>query len=194
MILNDTLVQAISWTLVHSLWQGILLAVFAGLIILATKKSTAAMRYNLLSVLFVVFLIIVGLTFNYEFTPGLESVGINLPLVSGQVNGDFEAEGVGFSGTIISFGKNNREYLIRRSNGRTYIRNRRFLRIKEIEPATPPRQPVQAPPTTPSLPTTSTPRTPEPPSRETGKSSLRNPNVRPARERRLPVRFRDGTK
>lgn len=107
MILNDTLVQAISWTLVHSLWQGILLAVFAGLIILATKKSAAAMRYNLLSVLFVVFLIIVGLTFNYEFTPGLESAGLNLPLVSGQVNGDFNPEAVGFSGTIISFLNSN---------------------------------------------------------------------------------------
>jgi len=103
------------------------------------------------------------------------------------------------SGTIISFGKNEREYLIRRSNGRTYIRNRHFLRVKEAEPTTPPRQPVQAPSTAPSTSTTTPfttgPRRSESPSRETGKSSLKNPeNVRPARERRLPVRFRDGTK
>ncbi len=107
MILNDTLVQAISWTLVHSLWQGILLAVFAGLIILATKKAAASTRYNLLSALFVVFLITVGLTFNYEFTPDLESKPLHLPLVSGQVNGSFNPEGSGFSGTFIGFLNSN---------------------------------------------------------------------------------------
>jgi len=67
MIVNDILLKAISWTLVHSIWQGFLLAFFAGLVILLTKKSTATLRYNILAGLFVLFLIGVGLTFNYEF-------------------------------------------------------------------------------------------------------------------------------
>lgn len=64
---NENFLKAISWTLVHSLWQGIILAVFAGLVISFTKKSTSFLRYNLLASLFVSFMIGVGFTFNYEF-------------------------------------------------------------------------------------------------------------------------------
>jgi len=67
MVLNDILLKAISWTLVHSVWQGFLLAFCAGLVILFTKKSTSVLRYNLLAGLFVVFLAVAGFTFQYEF-------------------------------------------------------------------------------------------------------------------------------
>lgn len=64
---NENLLKAISWTLVHSVWQGLILAVFAGLVILFTKKSRASLRYNWLSGLFLAFIIVVGFTFNYEY-------------------------------------------------------------------------------------------------------------------------------
>lgn len=64
---NENLLKAISWTLVHSVWQGLILAVFAGLVILFTKKSSASLRYNWLSGLFLAFIIVVGFTFNYEY-------------------------------------------------------------------------------------------------------------------------------
>jgi bla regulator protein BlaR1 len=67
MIINDTLLKAISWTLVHSIWQGFLLAILAGIVIVFTRKLSASLRYNLLSVLFLGFLFVVGLTFNHEF-------------------------------------------------------------------------------------------------------------------------------
>jgi bla regulator protein BlaR1 len=47
-ILPDNIAQALCHTFVHSLWQGLILAMLTGLIILLTKKSSAAIRYNLL--------------------------------------------------------------------------------------------------------------------------------------------------
>ena len=65
--ISDTLLKAISWTLVHTIWQGFILAFLAGIVILTTKKSTSALRYNLLSALFLGFIVVAGLTFNYEY-------------------------------------------------------------------------------------------------------------------------------
>ncbi|GEP50898.1 hypothetical protein FNO01nite_15700 [Flavobacterium noncentrifugens] len=81
-MVNDMLLKAISWTLVHSVWQGFLLAFFAGLVILLTKKSTSALRYNILAGLFVGFLVVSGLTFNYEFqNQNAETITrLNLPV------------------------------------------------------------------------------------------------------------------
>lgn len=66
--LSDTLMQAFSWMLIHSVWQGVLLAVTAGLIMSATKKTSAAIRYNLILLLFALFLLITAGTFIYEYT------------------------------------------------------------------------------------------------------------------------------
>ncbi|WP_447636726.1 M56 family metallopeptidase [Flavobacterium microcysteis] len=64
---NENVLKAISWTLIHSVWQGLILAIFAGLVIVFTRKSKAAVRYNVLSGLFLMFIIAVGFTFNYEY-------------------------------------------------------------------------------------------------------------------------------
>ncbi len=56
-------VKAICWTLVHSLWQGLLLAIAGGLIVILTKKQHPSFRYNLLSTLFLLFVIIAAYTF-----------------------------------------------------------------------------------------------------------------------------------
>ncbi|MEO6287804.1 MAG: M56 family metallopeptidase [Dyadobacter sp.] len=60
-------IHAICLTLMHSLWQGLFVAVFAGLILLLTKKSSPALRYNLLSFLLFAFVIVNGVTFAWEF-------------------------------------------------------------------------------------------------------------------------------
>lgn len=64
--LPDNVVRAICWTLIHSLWQGLVLAALAGLLVLFTRKSVAAFRYNMLAVLFFVFIGVVAFTFIYE--------------------------------------------------------------------------------------------------------------------------------
>jgi hypothetical protein len=44
--ISDQLVGALCNTLMHSLWQGILLAAIAGLIVICTRKASSALRYN----------------------------------------------------------------------------------------------------------------------------------------------------
>lgn len=51
----DNLVKALCDTLIHSLWQGLLMAAITGLIIMFTRKSTPALRYNLLIATMVLF-------------------------------------------------------------------------------------------------------------------------------------------
>lgn len=64
--LADNFVKATCWTLVHSLWQGLILAAVAGILVLLTRKSVAALRYNLLAALFFVFMGVVAFTFTRE--------------------------------------------------------------------------------------------------------------------------------
>jgi bla regulator protein blaR1 len=64
----NKLISAFSWMLIHSLWQGLLLAIIAGVALVAAKKASAAYRYNLALILFLVFVIASGLTFVYEWT------------------------------------------------------------------------------------------------------------------------------
>ncbi|WP_309641015.1 M56 family metallopeptidase [Flavobacterium sp.] len=108
MILNDTLLKAISWTLVHSVWQGFLLALGAGIVIFMTRKSSASLRYNLLSSLFLSFIIMVGFTFDYEFQNENTEVTTRLNLPINQLNtsiGNISTNGnvVVVSDNIISF-------------------------------------------------------------------------------------------
>ena len=48
------------------------------------------------------------------------------------------------SGTVVNFGSNNREYMVK-IDGRIYRRNRKFLKPQDVQPRPPLRQPVQAP-------------------------------------------------
>lgn len=64
--LSDHTVKAICWTLVHSLWIGLAISLAAGLVITLTRRSTAALRYNLLCGILAVFALSVGITFLYE--------------------------------------------------------------------------------------------------------------------------------
>ena len=113
-MVNDILLKAISWTLVHSVWQGFLLAFFAALVILITKKSTSAVRYNLLAGLFVVFLIASAVTFNYEFqTQNIETVTrLNLPVQDLQLQLGQTILYGDYSQTIIDFLNQNANFIV----------------------------------------------------------------------------------
>jgi beta-lactamase regulating signal transducer with metallopeptidase domain len=65
----ETIIRALCWTLLHSLWQGLILAVVAGAVMLGTKKSASAVRYRVLAVLVMGFLVVSGYTF-YKEMPG----------------------------------------------------------------------------------------------------------------------------
>ncbi len=65
-LIPDTILRAICWTLLHSLWQGLILALIAGGIMVMTKKASSALRYNLLCALLLVFLAASTYTFYSE--------------------------------------------------------------------------------------------------------------------------------
>lgn len=60
-------IQALSWMLIHSLWQGLLLAILAGMVMLFTKKARSIVRYTIITGLLVTFLAGCGYTFLYEW-------------------------------------------------------------------------------------------------------------------------------
>jgi bla regulator protein BlaR1 len=74
-IFGGSLLRAMSWTLIHSLWQGLLFAIVAGIIVMATKRSSSALRYNLLASLFFLFLVVTSYTFIREWKPGIKTQG-----------------------------------------------------------------------------------------------------------------------
>ncbi|HMH23546.1 MAG TPA: M56 family metallopeptidase [Puia sp.] len=75
---DGRIIQALCWTLLHSLWQGLLLAIVGGIVILLTRKSAPAIRYNLLSALFFLFFFSAMLTFGLQlhFNAGPAGAGI----------------------------------------------------------------------------------------------------------------------
>jgi bla regulator protein blaR1 len=60
---GQALIKTIGWTLVHSLWQGLLITLIAGALIVLTRRSRPALRYNLLTGLFFIFLLTSLITF-----------------------------------------------------------------------------------------------------------------------------------
>lgn len=62
---ND-LARAICWTLIHSLWQGMLLAIVTGMVMLLTRRSLPQKRYLILVSLFLLFVITAAITFIRE--------------------------------------------------------------------------------------------------------------------------------
>jgi bla regulator protein blaR1 len=63
---SENIVKAICWTIIHSMWQGMILAVLTGFVMLCTKKYSPDTRYNLFVLLFAAFIFTAGFTFTYE--------------------------------------------------------------------------------------------------------------------------------
>ncbi|HUB62677.1 MAG TPA: M56 family metallopeptidase, partial [Puia sp.] len=77
--ISDRLIGALCNTLLYSLWQGILLAVTAGLIIVCTRKAASALRYNLLVLALLLFAVSVAITFAVSLTPPPDVAHITQP-------------------------------------------------------------------------------------------------------------------
>ncbi|MDR3714640.1 MAG: M56 family metallopeptidase [Puia sp.] len=70
---TDKFIHAFCWMLIHSLWQGMLLSLFAGIVVLCTKRSTPVLRYRLLSGLFLVFMVAAAASFYWQWQTGAET-------------------------------------------------------------------------------------------------------------------------
>lgn len=80
-LFSDESVRAFCWTLLHSLWQGLLLALLAALVLFFAKKATAAVRYRLLGFLLMAFIGGVCLTFNLQWRHELDQAISGKPVV-----------------------------------------------------------------------------------------------------------------
>lgn len=60
---SDRVIHALSWTLIHSLWQGLFAAILAAVVIIATRKTVASLRYNLLLAITGLFVVSAIVTF-----------------------------------------------------------------------------------------------------------------------------------
>lgn len=66
--ISGIVLKALCWTFIHSLWQGMVAAVVAGLIIYCTRRSKPQLRYALLVFLFALFILVTGATFLYQLS------------------------------------------------------------------------------------------------------------------------------
>lgn len=81
---GERFLQAFSWMLVHSLWQGLLLAVLTALLLQFTKRAPARLRYNIIFIQFVLFILACIWTFfrgmsgpSESFVPLAGTIGQN---------------------------------------------------------------------------------------------------------------------
>lgn len=85
--ISENWLQAIGATLFHSLWIGVVLSLLTALMILMTRKSSAALRYQLLTTGLCLFVVAIGLTLYLEFD--------NAPLVSAKQLATMDAQNAG---------------------------------------------------------------------------------------------------
>jgi len=62
-LFSGEFIPALCRTLAHSLWQGLLLAVLAGIVLVATRRSSSVLRYNLLTGIYLIFIAGIVITF-----------------------------------------------------------------------------------------------------------------------------------
>ncbi len=70
-ILAGKAAEAFCWMLIHSLWQGLLFTIITGVVLMVTKKSTAALRYNIVCALFMLFIATCTTTFIWQLNSTL---------------------------------------------------------------------------------------------------------------------------
>lgn len=94
-ISGGQLIKALGNTLMHSLWQGVLLAIAAGLIISLTRKQTAVLRYNLLLTALLLFTGGVIITFLWQLQPASGAHQVtNITAAAPALNGAANAQPV----------------------------------------------------------------------------------------------------
>jgi bla regulator protein BlaR1 len=88
-LLPENWLHALGATLFHSLWLGVILALLAGLVMFTTRKASATMRYNLLTICLGLFVVAITFTFYKELQKPIDAIqsrivhqtGINLPTI-----------------------------------------------------------------------------------------------------------------
>ncbi|GEP90566.1 Signal transducer regulating beta-lactamase production, contains metallopeptidase domain [Chitinophaga terrae (ex Kim and Jung 2007)] len=80
---GESVLKALCWTFIHSLWQGLGYSLAAGAVLLLTRRSAPALRYNLIALILLCFVATTGVTM-YLLFPGTTAPAAAAPLVTGQ--------------------------------------------------------------------------------------------------------------
>jgi len=83
-IFSEELIQALGWTMIHSLWQGFVIAILMGVAMLFLQKKSAKVRYEVAWLaLFLIFVISLS-TFIYLFdaASGGEALGTTMTVLT----------------------------------------------------------------------------------------------------------------
>jgi bla regulator protein blaR1 len=137
------LIQAFSWTLLHSLWIGLLLAIVTALVLTLAKRSKATIRYNLVFAQFLLFMLACGFTFTWEWNRSeLQSIIPALQGATDKLPFSFSTEGMRqFAITCINYFSANAPLVVllwfilftyrtlRMMNGLVYLRQARHRHI-----------------------------------------------------------------
>jgi bla regulator protein BlaR1 len=111
----QAILKAFSWTLMHSIWQGLVLAIIAAIVLALTRKSQPATRYNLLGTLLLLFVIAAVYTFSIEYRNAVNSFAadqdhaIAIAIAAQQPN---EIAGESFNTRCIEWFDNNYSYFM----------------------------------------------------------------------------------
>jgi beta-lactamase regulating signal transducer with metallopeptidase domain len=113
--MQDFIIRTIGITLLHSLWQAVLLAAIAGTLLLFTRRAGSALRYKLLCTLMLVFVAVVGYTFFNRVLAGIEASGTDNAPVTVYNSSTVSKQSAGLvSGSRISQWLNTSDYLFNR--------------------------------------------------------------------------------
>ncbi len=94
-LFDERIIRALSLTLVHSLWQGLLLAIVTGLLILLTRRSGPALRYGLFSAALVLFCLGSVTTFILQWNRAASAGAAVIPSALIRKDGKSLIEGAG---------------------------------------------------------------------------------------------------
>jgi beta-lactamase regulating signal transducer with metallopeptidase domain len=76
-LFSSNIIRALCWTFIHSLWQGLLLSIVVAGVITLTRRTRPAIRYNILSSLFGLFIMTACGTFIKQLFAAREALPIN---------------------------------------------------------------------------------------------------------------------
>ena len=80
-IFSEELIQAIGWTMIHSLWQGFAVAILMGIVMIGLQKKSSKVRHEF--ALFLIFIISLS-TFIYFYDSAVEgaTLGTTITIIA----------------------------------------------------------------------------------------------------------------
>ncbi|MEJ8803778.1 M56 family metallopeptidase [Pontibacter sp. H249] len=83
-LFSENVVEALGWTLLHSLWQGALIAIILSLLMLVLHRHTSKTRYTIAAGALLFQVLVSAITFDhYYFLPAPEAADVSITLAAG---------------------------------------------------------------------------------------------------------------